>query len=83
MAKENTLPHWGYSKNGDKVFDLAPGESLPDGFFAHPAMIRGSEVEKKMLADAEAEGLTGHQFQQPDPKPQTNQGHGNQGNRNR
>ena len=56
MAKENTAPTWGYSKAGDKVFDLAPGESLPDGFFAHPAMIRGSAAEKQMRADAEKEG---------------------------
>jgi hypothetical protein len=73
MAKENTIPTWGYSKNGDKIFDLAPGASLPDGYFAHPAMIRGSAADKQMLADAEKEGLTGHQFQQAEPKP-SNQG---------
>lgn len=56
MAKENTVPHWGYSKTDAKIFDLAPGESLPDGYFAHPAMIRGTPAEKQMRADAEKEG---------------------------
>jgi hypothetical protein len=36
-------------------------------------MIRGSAADKQMLADAEKEGLTGHQFQQAEPKP-SNQG---------
>ena len=65
MAKENTTPQWGYSKNGNKIFDLAPGASLPDGYFAHPAMIRGSTAEKQMRADAENEGAP-FQFE-PDP----------------
>lgn len=63
MAEKTTIPTWGYSKSGDKVFELAPGEGLPDGFFAHPAMIKGSAAEKQMRADAEAEGLKGHQFE--------------------
>lgn len=79
MAKENTSPTWGYSKSGDKIFELAPGETLPEGYFAHPAMIRGSAADKQMRADAEAEGLTAHQFEQAEQKPQGNQG----GNGNR
>jgi hypothetical protein len=66
VPKENTVPTWGYSKNGDKVFDLAPGESLPDGYFAHPAMIRGSAAEKQMRADAEKEGAP-FQFEAKEP----------------
>jgi hypothetical protein len=64
---------WGYSKTDDKIFDLEPGEKLPEGYFGHPAMIKGSAADKKMLEDAAKEGLTGHQFQQfqqvaPPPK---------------
>jgi hypothetical protein len=66
VAKENTTPVWGYSKAGDQVFDLKPGESLPDGFFAHPAMIRGTAAEKQMRADAEKEGAP-FQFEAKEP----------------
>jgi hypothetical protein len=75
--KASTIATWGYSKTGDKVFDLKPGESLPDGYFAHPAMIRGTAAEKQMLADAEKEGLSGHQFQQSEPKAQGQSSPGN------
>ncbi len=67
MADVKTTPTWGYSKNGDKVFDLRPGESLPDGFFAHPAMIRGTAAEKQMRADAEKEGAP-FQYEPEEPK---------------
>lgn len=56
VAEDNTIATWGYSKSGDEVFNLKPGENLPDGYFAHPAMIRGTPAEKKMRADAEKEG---------------------------
>jgi len=55
MADETT-PTWGYSKDEAKIFDLAEGENLPDGFYPHPAMVPGSEAEKKHRADAEREG---------------------------
>lgn len=45
-------PKWGYSKKGDKIFDLAPGEALPDGYFAHPAQVKGSAAEEKYIEDA-------------------------------
>lgn len=76
MADKTTIPTWGYSKSGDKVFDLAPGESLPDGYFAHPAMIRGSAAEKQMRADAEKEGAP-FQFEAKEPPAQQ----GNQGSK--
>lgn len=77
MAEKTIVPTWGYSKSGDKVFELAPGEKLPEGYFAHPAMIRGSEADKQMRADAEKEGLATHQFDAGEPKAQTIQGGGN------
>lgn len=67
MAEKTTIPTWGYSKAGDKVFELKPGESLPDGYFAHPAMIRGTAAEKQMRADAEKEGAP-FQFEAKEPQ---------------
>jgi hypothetical protein len=64
--KSEKTPTWGYSKSGDKIFDLKPGDSLPDGYFAHPAMIRGSAADKQMRADAENEGAP-NQFEAKEP----------------
>jgi hypothetical protein len=65
--QNTTTPTWGYSKDGDEIFNLKAGEKLPDGFVSHPAMIKGSAAEKQMRADAKKEGLATHQFE-TDPK---------------
>jgi hypothetical protein len=53
------IPHWGYGKKEEaKIFHLAEGEKLPDGFYPNPAMVPGSKAEKKHKDDAEAEGVT-------------------------
>ena len=54
--KTKTTPTSGYSKDGDQIFELADAEDLPEGFFTHPAMVRGSAAEKKYRADAAREG---------------------------
>lgn len=50
MANEaETIPTWGYSKDGDQIFDLAPGESLPKGYYDHPDKVpagKGKAAEK-------------------------------------
>ncbi len=51
------IPTWGYSKNKAEIFDLAEGEKLPAGFHLHPAMVPGSEAEKRHRADHEREGV--------------------------
>lgn len=57
MAKDDeTVPTWGYSKDGDQIFDLAPGERLPAGYYDNPAKVPGSAAQKAYIADAEAEG---------------------------
>jgi hypothetical protein len=50
------IPTWGYNKDGGEIFDLKPGESLPDGYVPNPAMVKGSAAEKAYRADAEKEG---------------------------
>lgn len=55
---KKTVATWGYSKDGDEIFDLAPGEALPDGFFDHPAKVKGSAAEKQYRADAKKEGAS-------------------------
>lgn len=56
MADEQTIPTWGYSATDAKIFDLKPGESLPDGFFDHPAKVVGSEAWKFHRDEADREG---------------------------
>lgn len=37
-SEGNTIPTWGYASGGDaKIFDLEPGEALPDGWADTPA----------------------------------------------
>ena len=41
---DETIPTWGYSKSGDKIGDVKPGEDLPSGFFDHPSkVVRAAE----------------------------------------
>jgi hypothetical protein len=56
MAEKKIIPTWGYSKDGPKLLDLKEGDRLPDGHYANPAMVPGSEAEKKHRDDAEREG---------------------------
>lgn len=50
MDTPETIPTWGYQPDGSaKIFDLAPGEALPDGWSTSPAVI-----EDPSLATAEA-----------------------------
>lgn len=55
---DDTIPTWGYSKKGDQIFNLKPGESLPAGYYDHPAKVPGSAANKQYIADAEAEGAS-------------------------
>lgn len=49
-AETTTLPTWGYKPDGSaQIFNLAPGEALPEGWQASPACI-----EDPALATAEA-----------------------------
>ncbi|PDT74125.1 hypothetical protein [Bradyrhizobium sp. C9] len=57
MADETTAT-WGYSKKDARIFDLKEGESLPKGYYSHPAMVPGSDAEKQYRADAESEGVS-------------------------
>jgi hypothetical protein len=53
----DTIPTYGYGKKDEaKLFYLAEGEQLPDGYYDHPAKVPGSKAEKKHREDAEAEG---------------------------
>lgn len=37
-SEGNTIPTWGYASSGDaRIFDLEPGEALPDGWADTPA----------------------------------------------
>lgn len=56
MTEKKTTPTWGYSKDGPKLFDLKDCDKLPDGHYANPAMVPGSDAEKQHKADAEREG---------------------------
>jgi hypothetical protein len=49
-------PHWGYSKDSAEIFELEDGEKLPEGYYPNPAMVPGSEAEKRHRADAKREG---------------------------
>jgi hypothetical protein len=50
MDSTETIATWGYQPSGAaKIFDLAPGEALPDGWDASPSVITDP-----MLASAEA-----------------------------
>jgi hypothetical protein len=53
---DDTTQVWGYSKDGAQLFDLKPGEKLPEGTFDSPASVPGSEAQKAYIADAEREG---------------------------
>lgn len=55
--EKKKLPQWGYSKKDAKVFELAAGEKLPEGYFDHPAKVKGSDAEKKFREAHEAEGV--------------------------
>lgn len=55
--KSTTTPSWGYSRKDAKVFELAAGEKLPEGYFDHPAKVKGSDAEKKFREDHEKEGV--------------------------
>lgn len=37
---------WGYSKTDSKIFDLAEGEELPDGYYDSPAKIPTAKPKK-------------------------------------
>ena len=53
---DDTTPSWGYSKKDAQIFDLAPGESLPKGYYPNPAMVPGSDAEKAYRDEAAREG---------------------------
>src|SRR5690349_20047747 len=48
---------WGYSKDEPEGRIFVDGR-LPDGFFPNPAMVPGSEAEKRYHADAAREGAS-------------------------
>lgn len=58
MSEKKTIPTWGYSKDGDQIFELAPGEALPEGFVDHPAKVKGLAAERQYRADAKKEGAS-------------------------
>lgn len=57
MAEKPKTPHWGYAKRDrSRIFELTDGEKLPDGWYSHPALVPGSDAERKHKEDAEREG---------------------------
>ena len=56
MSEAKTIPTWGYHPKGDQIFELKPGEGLPEGYYAHPAQVPNSAAQKQYIADAEREG---------------------------
>ena len=66
---DTTIPTWGYRPNGDaRIFDLAPGQALPEGWEASPACITDPSLAS---ADALTARAAGREYVPPkaDPKP--------------
>jgi hypothetical protein len=53
---DDTMQVWGYSKDGAQLFDLKPGEKLPEGTFDSPASVPGSEAQKVLYRRRGARG---------------------------
>ncbi|POR42568.1 hypothetical protein [Methylobacterium sp. V23] len=53
----DTLPTWGYQPDGAaRIFDLAPGEALPEGWFASPDCITDPTLATAEAITARAAG---------------------------
>ncbi len=57
MADETIIATWGYKPDGDaRIFDLAPGESLPEGWHTSPDVITDATFATAEALTARAAG---------------------------
>lgn len=53
----DTVPTWGYKPDGEgRIFDLAPGEVLPEGWHASPDCIENPNFATAEALSARAAG---------------------------
>lgn len=67
--KVETLPRWGYHKDGrSEIFNLKPGEKLPNGFTDSPAKFKSDK--NSGWYEGEAAEPAADPEPEPEPKPE-------------
>jgi multidrug resistance efflux pump len=71
MDTTETIPTWGYKADGSaKIFDLAPGAALPEGWSVSPTVITDPALATADALTMRATGLTfAHAVEEPASEP--------------